>query len=129
MRKLIVVLLAIPLVQVSVHASCAEPDVERAVTSQLKVAVAQPFVIPGDVKRNVQNMQPMVAEAARRGAKLIVFSECGITGYDLKGVGMAAAIPLDDPGLGQVARIAQRITSALSLAFLRSVETSFTTLP
>lgn len=85
--------------------------------SLLKVAVAQPLVVPGDVKRNVENMQPMIAEAARRGAELIVFSECGITGYDLKGVAMAAAIPLNDPALGQVTRLARKHHIAIVAGF------------
>jgi predicted amidohydrolase len=31
---------------------------------------------------------PLVTEAAKRGADLVVFSECVITGFDLKGVGV-----------------------------------------
>jgi len=105
------VLLLMALAQVVVFGVRADPGVQRAGgegVSQLKVAVAQPLVVPGDVKRNIQNMQPMVAEAARRGAELIVFSECGINGCDLNGVGKAAAISLDDPALEQVARMARK---------------------
>ena len=74
---------------------------------ELGVAVVQPLVVPGDVTGNVHRMQPLIAEAARQGARLVVFSECGITGYDLKGKGAAAAVKLDDPALGRVSEIAK----------------------
>jgi predicted amidohydrolase len=77
-------------------------------SQQLKVAVAQPLVLPGNVKQNIHNMEPLVAKAANRGAELIVFSECGITGYDLKGVAARAAISLDDGALKAVADLARK---------------------
>ena len=74
---------------------------------RLGVAVVQPLVVPGDVQGNVDRMRPLVAEAARQGARLVVFSECGITGYDLKGKGAATAVKLDDPALGRVGELAK----------------------
>jgi hypothetical protein len=38
---------------------------------EFRIGVAQPLVIPGDVPRNVRNMEPLVIEAARRGAGLV----------------------------------------------------------
>ena len=76
-------------------------------TQTLKVAVAQPMVIPGDLVMNTKNMAPLVTEAAKRGAELVVFSECGITGYDLKGIGARAAIPLEAPILNDIAKLAR----------------------
>ena len=71
--------------------SAAEPrPAAEAAVRRLRVAVAQPLVTPGDVPKNIQAMQPLVAEAAGRGAQLVMFSECGITGYDLQGVGAGA---------------------------------------
>jgi predicted amidohydrolase len=58
------------------------------------VAAAQPLVIPGDVAGNVERMLALVHESARRGARLVLFSECSINGYDLQGVGARAAIDL-----------------------------------
>lgn len=74
---------------------------------QVRIAVAQPLVTPGDVVANIRAMAPLVAEAARRGAKLVLFSECGITGYDLQGVGAGAALSLDDPTLDKIAALAR----------------------
>jgi predicted amidohydrolase len=84
---------------------------------QLKVAVAQPLVLPGKVKQNIQNMESLVAAAAKRGAELVVFSECGITGYDLKGVGVRAAISSDDSVLDMVAVMARRYGTAIIAGF------------
>ena len=68
----------------------------------LRIAVAQPAVVPGDIERNLDDMRSMAAVAAAQGAVLILFSECGITGYDHQGVGIRHALRLDDPVLKQI---------------------------
>jgi len=73
---------------------------------RLRVAAAQPLVIPGDIDANIRGVEPFAAEAGRRGADLVLFSECAITGYDLKGVGAKAAIPIEDPALDRIASMA-----------------------
>lgn len=74
---------------------------------QVTIAVAQPLVRPGDVAGNIRAMEPLVAEAARRGALLVLFSECAVTGYDLQGAGARAALTLDDPALDKIATLAR----------------------
>ena len=83
----------------------------------LRVAVAQPLVDPGDVSGNVARMQPLVAEAARRGAELIVFSECGITGYDLKGSQRPGRHCFGRPMLDRVAAMAKASRMAIVAGF------------
>ena len=94
-------LLLVFLFGITCHALPGSPQV-------LKVAIAQPLVEPGDVRGNIDRMAPLVAEASKQEAQLVVFSECGITGYDLKGVGAKAAIPLSDPALDRVAKMAKK---------------------
>lgn len=84
---------------------------------EIRVAVAQPLVVPGAVETNVRSMQSLVIEAARQNAQLVVFSECGITGYDLKGVGAKAAIALEDPLLKQIADMARDHKIAIATGF------------
>jgi predicted amidohydrolase len=100
---LISLLLLLSTVDARADESPATASTDRV---ELGVAVAQPLVVPGDVKGNIDRMQPLIAEAARQGARLVVFSECGITGYDLKGKGAAAALKLDAPALNRVSDMA-----------------------
>ena len=83
----------------------------------LQVAVAQPLVIVGDVHRNVENMESQIVEAVRRGAKLVVFSECALTGYDLKGAGARAAISTNSPELDRVATLARKHGTTIVAGF------------
>lgn len=50
---------------------------------KLTISLAQMQVVPGDISRNTNQMQKMVAEAARRKSSLLVFPELFITGYTL----------------------------------------------
>jgi predicted amidohydrolase len=43
----------------------------------LKMAVAQPLCRPGDISGNLGRMESMVAQAAREGARLVLFAEGG----------------------------------------------------
>jgi predicted amidohydrolase len=83
----------------------------------LRVAVAQPMVIPGDVDGNIQRMIQQISEASTRGAEVIVFSECALTGYDLKGVGAKNAIASDAPALTKLADLARKHNIAIIAGF------------
>lgn len=49
--------------------------------STLQLAVAQSFCTPGDIEGNIRRMTPLVEIAARDGARVVLFSEMGVTGY------------------------------------------------
>jgi predicted amidohydrolase len=48
----------------------------------LRIAVAQPFCIPGDVEGNLERMEELVRPCVADGARLILFAEGGVTGYE-----------------------------------------------
>lgn len=77
-------------------------------TKSLHLACIQPLAVPGNVSENIRRMQPLIVEAARRGARLVLTSEGAVTGYDLDGVGQRAAISLNDPALDELAAMGRR---------------------
>lgn len=105
---MLVNLLAMSTTRADENAAPAGVGPEPGDTHSLTVAIAQPLVVPGNVRKNVQNMEPLIVEAARRDADVVVFSECAITGYDLKGVGVKAAVSLDSPVLQNAADLAKQ---------------------
>lgn len=52
--------------------------------TKLTVSLAQMSITLGDVKRNLNTMEKLTAEAARRGSHLIVLPELWATGYALE---------------------------------------------
>ena len=65
----------------------------------------------GDKDANLETMTVRLAEAAGRGAKLVVFPECALTGYgfDSRAAAMAAAEPLPGPSTDVIARECARL--------------------
>jgi predicted amidohydrolase len=53
-------------------------------------------------------MQPLIADAARHGARLILFSENALNGYDFAGAGVRSALPLDAPLLARLDTLARQ---------------------
>jgi predicted amidohydrolase len=70
------------------------------------VAAAQFDPKLGEVARNVGRMQGMLAEAAGAGARLVVFPECAVTGYNFARIEDARAVaePLDGQSIGALAQ-------------------------
>jgi len=79
----------------------------------LKIAIAQPMCLPGEVALNVERMVPLIHRAGEARADVVVFSECALTGYDRRGVALAAAVPLDHPGITQLQRLADQLSISL----------------
>ena len=110
-------LLAVPMIRADEDPVPWHAVSERRDVQELKIAIAQPLVVPGAVRKNIQNMKPLVVEAARRHADVVVFSECAITGYDLKGVGVKAAVSQDSPVLRGVADLAKQYEVVIVAGF------------
>jgi 5-aminopentanamidase len=82
-----------------------DPQHEKRMAQTVTVAVAQVPVVLGDVRANLGAMAPLMAEAASRGAKLVVFPECYLTGYmfDDRAGALASAVGLHGAELGEIA--------------------------
>jgi predicted amidohydrolase len=80
---------------------------------RILIAITQDVTWPGDVDRNIKSMAPLVDQAGAAGARVVVFSECSITGYDHSLVGVKAAISADDPRLDLITGMARRSGAAV----------------
>lgn len=82
-------------------------------TGQISIAVCVPLVQPGKVEANLAAMTPLLEQAAEQGAEIALFSEAGITGYDLGSLGVSAALTLEDPRLKTLDQAASRLNLAI----------------
>jgi predicted amidohydrolase len=73
----------------------------------LKLALAQVDVAYRDVASNLAKVRSRVEEAARAGARLVVFPECGLTGYAFPDppTARSASIPVPGPVTAEIERI------------------------
>jgi predicted amidohydrolase len=80
----------------------------------------------GDVDANIASHLQMIQNASKQGAKLVVSSEAGLTGYDKRGTGVGAALHATDTRLNVFAKAAKRhnLCAILGL-FLRENGTLF----
>ena len=74
---------------------------------KLTISLAQMTVVPGSVRRNVEVMEGLVAEAARRGSQVVVLPEMWSTGYALEQWPDLAS-PLNAGTFAQVSTIAKQ---------------------
>lgn len=72
----------------------------------LRVAAAQSASVPGEVAVNVASAVSLVAEAAERGARVIVLPELFLTGYAPETWTHEAGLELDDPVLTPLTDVA-----------------------
>ncbi len=94
------------------------PGVE---SDKLVVAVAQDAPVPGDVAENARRAATTVAAAADSGARLLLFPELSLTGYDLDRLGDPACwVTAEDPRLDVVreASRAHGVTTVVGAAWL-----------
>lgn len=53
------------------------------VSGSVRIAVVQQTSVPGDVEANVAAHASLIGEAAEQGARVVVFGELSLTGYEL----------------------------------------------
>lgn len=70
----------------------------------MRVALAQVDCVLGDVEANLEAARKTVAEAAGRGAHVVVFPELSLHGYALGAVPGDASIAAGDPRLSELSR-------------------------
>ncbi len=73
------------------------------------LAVVQMDVTLGDVERNLARVAEYMREACSRGARIVLFPECCLTGYcfESRDEALATALAPDAPALHHVAKLAQ----------------------
>lgn len=84
------------------------------------VAVAQVPVAIGDVARNLADMARWMEQAAAKGARLLVFPECYLSGYmfETREDALASAVPADGPELAQVRELSACFDIDVVVGFL-----------
>jgi predicted amidohydrolase len=88
------------------------------------MAVGQPMVVPGDVAGNLLRIERIVVKAADRGARLILFSEDAINGYDHHGVGARSAVLIDSAEISKLRDLATKNRTTIVAGFFERQGTS-----
>lgn len=83
-----------------------------------RIAVAQPLCRPGDVDGNLARMEPLVREAAAAGARLVLFSEGGVTGYEASARSLDRAMTLGDATCVRLHDMAHRHGVTIAAGFM-----------
>jgi predicted amidohydrolase len=82
--------------------------------SQLRIAIAQIAPRLGGLSENLVRHRELIAESRAKGAKLVVFPELGLTGYQLQDLASEVAMRLDDPRLAELASTTHGLSAAVS---------------
>ncbi|HWT31484.1 MAG TPA: carbon-nitrogen hydrolase family protein [Propylenella sp.] len=83
----------------------------------MRLAAYQMRAVAGDVTANLATIAEAAAEAARRGAELLVLPELAITGYGAGDAIAELAEPAEGPQIDRVARIATEHGLAVACGF------------
>jgi predicted amidohydrolase len=82
--------------------------------TKLRIAIAQIAPTLGGVAENLVRHRELIAESRAQGAKLVVFPELGLTGYQLQDLAAEVAMRLDDPRLAELASTTHGLSAAVS---------------
>ena len=81
------------------------PEARTGPAGTLRIAVVQLTSEPGDVAANVAAHAELIGQAQRQGARVVVFPELSLTGYELEAIGREPRLTLapDDERLRPLA--------------------------
>lgn len=82
-----------------------------------RIAVAQPLCVPGDVEGNLRRMEPLARQAAEAGARLVLFGEAGVTGYEGSPRCLRRAVVLGDRICRRLHSMARRLGLVIAAGF------------
>lgn len=88
----------------------------------MKIAICQAAGHPGNVKKNLALMERSARQAAAAGARLAVFPELFLTGYNIDVEAKRLAEPADGPSAGNAAAIARSARIALLYGYPERTE-------
>lgn len=91
----------------------------------LTVAAAQMSSVEGDIAGNLARADTLADEAARRGARLILFPEFMPTGYALNESAWSAAEPADGPTARWLRATGRRLQAWIGTSFLEAEGADF----
>ncbi len=92
----------------------------------MKLALCQVDVAFGEVTKNLATVRERTHAAAAQGAQLVVFPECGLTGYAFADVAAAraAAIAVDGPELRELTQLCRSSGAWLVVGFVERAQTA-----
>lgn len=82
------------------------------------IAVAQSRCVPGDVEGNIDRMKPLVRDAAHAGARIVLFSEGGVTGYEAAPRSLSRAVTIGDETCKRLHALARQYNTVIAVGFL-----------
>ena len=88
------------------------------------IGVAQPFCVPGDVDGNLARMEPLLQEAADVRARLVLFGEAGVTGYEASSRCLDTAIVIGDDNCRKLNALACKYRVIIAAGFWERSGTS-----
>ena len=91
------------------------------------IAVVQMNPIRGEVSANLGTVESRLIESAERGAKLVLFPECAISGYVFHNIeeAMPSAMKIDSPQLDQIRAICARMNVTAVVGLLEKYRDHF----
>jgi len=89
----------------------------------VKIAVVQMSAEPGNIRTNLEQVLLYLHQAVEQGARLVVFPECVLTGYDLTPVEVqTVCVSASDEIIGQVLELCDRLDVTIQVGALERAD-------